>query len=135
MNTNDAAQQARQELLAMHADARAAHFAADVGALMAHQSDDFVYAGNGVIRRLTLDDLRRNISEAFANGNYHTFDDLEPPVIHVSADATMAWMAVSIRVRKTQTDGNGVSIERDFVSAGIRVYEKRGGAWVLTATS
>jgi hypothetical protein len=40
------------------------------------------------------------------------WDDLEPPIIHISADATMAWMIVRNHVRHSEPDDAGGRRER-----------------------
>ena len=126
---------ATRELLSIHANSRAAHFDKDVAALMAIQPEDFTYAGNGVVRRLSRADMRHNIEQAFANSTYHEFDDLEPPIVRVSEDGTVGWMITRIKVRKTETDSAGAKRERETIHASIRTFEKRDGRWFMTATS
>jgi hypothetical protein len=135
MGADQQAEQAVQELLAVHEHERTAHLDAAVEALMENQADDFTYVGNGVIRHLTGVDMRRNVEAAFRNATYHEFDDLEPPVIRAASDGCFAWMMVRINVRKSQPDETGAMRERSFVSAGIRTYEKRNGRWLRTGTS
>jgi len=50
---------------------------------------------------------------------------VEPPIVRVSDDGTLAWMIVHVRVRRTKGDR-----ELRFDYAGIETYEKRGGRWV-----
>ena len=69
----------------------------------------------------------------FKDAKYFEWDDLEPPIIRVSADASMAWMIVRTKVRRTQKDSSGAEKEEKFVYAGIMTYEKRNGRWVRVA--
>jgi hypothetical protein len=65
----------------------------------------------------------------FAGAEYAEWDDLEPPRIRISADATLAWMIVRNRVRRRQALPDGSLVERHFVYAGLIGYEKRAGRW------
>ena len=129
----DAIEQARQELLAIHANDRKAHFAADATALAAHQADSFIYVGNGAIQRIPREAMRQDFERYFKNATYYEWDDLEPPIVQVSQDASLGWMITRTRVRRTQQDETGALHEREFIYAGIMIYEKHDKQWVRTA--
>lgn len=59
-------------------------------------------------------------------------DDLEPPVIRISKDASMAWMIVRTQVRFTYQNETGREAEQAFIYAGIVTYEKQDGEWVAS---
>ena len=69
----------------------------------------------------------------FRGARYHEWDDVEPPVVRVSDDGTMAWVVSKLRVRRTAPNDAGQTSEQAFVYAGIMVYEKRDGRWMKTA--
>jgi hypothetical protein len=77
--------------------------------------------------------MRRDFEEYFKNATYYEWDDLEPPIVQVSQDASLGWMITHMKVRRAQTDDAGVTHEREFIYAGILTYEKHAGAWVCTA--
>jgi hypothetical protein len=52
-------------------------------------------------------------------------DDIEPPIVSVSNDASLAWMIINVGVRRTK---NGEELR--FRYAGIETYEKRDGRWI-----
>jgi len=128
-------EKALKELMEVHRYEREAHFSNDVEGLMANQADEFTAVVDGEIHHLTGEQMRNNFVQAFKNATYHEFDDLEEPEIHVSADGSLAWVAVRIRVRKTQSDESGETKERRFLSAAIRTYAKQNGRWLRTGTS
>jgi ketosteroid isomerase-like protein len=128
-----ASEQARQELLALHADDRRAHFATDAAALVARQAESFVYVGDGAIQRIARDDMRQTFEQYFKNATYYEWDDLEPPIVQVSQDGSLGWMITRTKVRRTQADESGAAHEREFIYAGVMTYEKRDGRWVRTA--
>jgi hypothetical protein len=64
-------------------------------------------------------------TEYFDNVAYHEWDDIEPPIVSVSNDASLAWMIVNVRVRRTKSGE-----ELRFRYAGIETFEKRAGRWI-----
>lgn len=130
-----AAKIAKQELLRVHAYERDAHLACDLEAMMVNQAEEFTAVVDGGIRVLTGTQMREIFVGAFKDATYHMFDDLEAPHVHVSDDASLAWMAVRIRVRKTQTGQDGVTQERRFVSTAIYTYQYRDGRWLRSGSS
>ena len=130
-----AAKNARRELLEVHAYERDAHLACDLDAMMLNQADSFTAVGNGGFRVLTGAEMRQLFVGAFDGAAYHEFDDLEAPEVHVSDDGTLAWMAVRVKVWKSQIDKEGVTQERRFVSSAIYTYENRAGRWLRTGSS
>lgn len=135
VSETQAAAKAKRELAAVHSFERAAHLACDLDAMMLNQADSFTAVGAGGYRVLTGAEMRELFVGAFDGATYHEFDDLEGPEIHVSADGTLAWMAVRIKVWKSQIDKAGVTQERRFVSSAIYTYENRDGRWLRTGSS
>ena len=138
MNTNPAAsqnivEQARQELLALHAAERQAHFATDADAMVAPLAESIIDVRNGDVQRITREDKRQDFAQYFQNATYQEWDDVESPIVHVSQDASLGWMITHVKVHRTRPDEAGVLREREFVYAGILTYEKREGKWVCTA--
>jgi hypothetical protein len=124
---------ARQELLALHAGDRAAHFATDPAALIAGQSESFISVRDGAIREVTREATRQMFARYFAGATYYEWDDLQPPIVQVAQDASIAWMITRTKVRRTQAVADGRVAEQGFVYAGIMTYERRDGRWVRTA--
>ncbi len=102
---------------------------------MLHQADEFIATVEGHVHRLTGEQMRAIFIQAFEGAEYFAFDDIEPPIIRPSTDGSMAWMAVNIRVRKTQTSVSGEQHERNFISTGIWTYARRDGTWQRTGSS
>ena len=120
----------RAALLAVHAQDRLAHMTTDARLILAHAADEFIYVGDGAITRQSRDDVARNFARIFDGAAYQEWDDLEPPIVRISADASMAWMIVRVRVSRTKRDAEGREQPEHFVYAGIMTYEKRDGIWV-----
>ena len=128
-------QTAIAELLAVHDQERTAHLTTDVEAMMLHQGDEFIATVEGRVHTLTGEQMRAIFVQAFDGATYFAFDDIEAPIIRPSTDGSMAWMAVTIRVRKTQTNESGQQHERNFISTGIWTYARHNGRWQRTGSS
>ncbi len=123
----------KAELLRLHTLDREAHFETDADKLLRLSPDEFIAVSAGRIERVTREAQRAMFTEYFRGATYQEWDDLEPPIVSVSGDASMAWMIVRTRVRRMQKDAAGKEVERRFVYAGIMTYAKRGGRWVRVA--
>ena len=122
-----------QQLLKIHELDRRAHFETNAKQLMERASDEFISVSDGRVQRTTRAENLKFFEEYFKGAKYYEWDDLEPPIVRVSNDASMAWMIVRTRVRRVQTQSSGEAKERKFVYAGIMVYEKKSGRWVRVA--
>ncbi len=119
--------------MAIHASHREAHFAGDAQALLADQAETFIRVSNGRVQHIPRDARRQDFEQYFKDATYYAWDDLEPPIVQVSQDATLAWMITRIEVRREQLDASGDAHEQAFFYAGIMTYEKREGRWIRTA--
>jgi hypothetical protein len=123
----------RRELLNVHETDRRAHFATDVDLLLSHGTGEFITVAAGRIDTTNRAHLREHFSRYFDRATYYAWDDLNPPIIRISKDGTLAWMITRVHVRRVQRDSTGTGQEREFVYAGIMTYEKLDGKWLRTA--
>lgn len=123
----------RAALLEVHHTDRRAHFGTDVNLLLKHSADEFISVSNGKTSHSTRAQVKEMFESYFKNAKYYEWDDLEPPIIRIAKDASMAWMIVHIKVRRIQKLASGEEKERAFVYAGIMTYEKQQGKWVRIA--
>src|SRR6267142_2568597 len=86
------------ELLRIHAQDRQAHFAVDSALILEYQGEPFVTVGNGRVDEASRAEVAAHFTCYFAGAEYAEWDDLEPPRIRISADATLAWLIVRNRV-------------------------------------
>jgi hypothetical protein len=129
MNPRSADQQA---LLDLHDQDRRAHLAGDAELLTAGMAEHVWEAGRGGINRLSRAEMRERFAAYFGSVRYLVWDDLAPPHVYVSADATAGWMAVAIEARLSALDESGQPVERAFESSWIATYEKLDGRWLMT---
>jgi len=122
----------KEELLKVHKVDREAHFKTDVDLLLQHSTEEFISVNSGKISKSSRTELKQMFEEYFENAKYYEWDDLETPIIRISNDASMAWMIVRIKVKRTQFKSNE-NKDREFVYAGIMTYEKQHNKWVRIA--
>jgi uncharacterized protein (TIGR02246 family) len=131
----DAESTAKAELLALHQADRRAHFDCDVDAILSTIGPDFTFVRDGKIKVMTRDAVRKQFTQYFDGAQFSAWDDLEPPIIHVSPDGQMGWMIVRVKVVYTKTDSSGKKSEDESVIAWMSAYEKRDGKWLHIANA
>ena len=107
----------------------AAHRMKDIGT-------GYIYAQHALIPSIKNPFKRAAAQEQFAAYFDHVaefihWDDLQPPIIHISQDGTIAWMINQIRLCYRSID----NAETDVTCAWLMVYEKQDGAWVAVANA
>jgi len=127
------AERARAELLTLHQADRRAHFSHDIGALLATLPAELIYVREGKVEHQSKEQLRHRFEEYFRGAEFSAWDDLEPPIIHVSPDGQMGWMILRVKVAYTQTDPGGKKTGEQTVMAWMSAYEKRDGKWLHVA--
>lgn len=115
-------------LLAVHAAVRRAHYQVDPAGVIANDAENWTSVRGGEIMVRHREDELKRFTGYFAGAMYEEWDDIEPPIVKVAGDASIAWMIIHVRVRRTQN-----AEVHDFEYAGIETYEKREGQWVKTA--
>jgi len=124
-----------KELLQLQQQGRAAHFGKDAKLLVSVFADDFINIGAGKITRPTREESRNRLQAYFDRSHFWEWDDISPPVIRVSQDASMAYVLVHKRVRLTAKNEQGETEEQTTIFAWMETYEKQEGKWVLTAVA
>ena len=119
-------------LLKIHNKDRQAHFLTDVEAALASVHEPHIYVRDGVIQHLSRSDLEKTFREYFRDTTFLEWNDLEEPIVNVPGDGTMGWMVERLKVRRII---KGEGEERQFIYAGITVYEKRDGTWLKVANA
>jgi hypothetical protein len=122
----------KKALLQQHEQSKKHHFERNAGALVRDNADPFISVSNGSIDTSRRADAERMFTEYLADAEYLNYDDLQPPVIHISPDGQMAWMITRTKVlRRKNYDGN--TQQEGFIYAGIMTYAKKNGKWMREA--
>ncbi|HKP70701.1 MAG TPA: SUMF1/EgtB/PvdO family nonheme iron enzyme, partial [Pyrinomonadaceae bacterium] len=123
------------ELLRGHYVARAAHFNHDAKLIYADFADDFVSIDAGQVKMPDRDAGMKRMQAYFDASTFLEWDDITPPIIRISDDATMAYVVNHKKVRLLAKDKNGKMQEEVEVFAWVSMYRKVGGRWKLTAVA
>jgi hypothetical protein len=132
---NPAQIRGKTELLALHKEERRAHFDHDVKFFLAHTGLQLLDVRDGRVNRPSREDVRERFSEYFKRSQFSAWDDVQPPIVHVSADGNMGWMIVRVRLAYTETDDSGKTNKKDTLGAWMSAYEKQNGTWIMTAVT
>ncbi len=124
---------AMREVFEIQSRERAAHFGRDAALLVSMFADGFADISNGVINRPSRETSLQRFENYFRNSEFIEWDDITPPVIKVSDDATLAYALVNKRVRLRTKDSEGARIEVTDVFSWLATYQKVDGEWKLTA--
>ncbi len=117
------------ELLQLHDVQRRAHFSRDARLLVSIIANDYMEVSKGKIVKPGKEQLLKRFQQYFDSVSFIEWDDIEPPVIRVSDDATMASMLVNKRVRLTTQNGK----EEITVFAWSASFRKEKEQWRLTS--
>lgn len=126
-------QAAMAEILAIHRADRLAHFNRDVSSLLRNGSAELIEVRDSNIKHMSRAALEDRFQQYFASAKFLAWDDMQEPIVHVSADGKMAWMIVKVHVRYEDIQHNN-RIE-DNVLAWMSVYEEIDGRWVMQAVA
>ncbi len=93
---------------------------------------EFISIGEGDLNRLTGVQSHEGNRRLLENGKFVKIENLDGPVIHVSGDGTMAWVAVKTKF-VIAYDSLGVEREWEGIEARLEVYEKKNNEWDAVA--
>lgn len=122
----------RAALLRLHEVQRTAHLESDAGLLVSSFSDSFLSLRDGRVERPTRAESLRRFGSYLESVEILEWEDIDPPVIRISGDGTMAHVVVRKRVRLVPAGGGE---EEHTVHAWLETWEKREGEWELTAVA
>ena len=121
----------RANVLALHETARQAHLRGDAALIARGIGDRLLLAENGRIRVQSNAEVAQFFTGYFGRVRYSQWRDVTPPVVKVSPDGQMAWMAVEIEAHYTRAD-EPAGGEKTFKSSWIATYERDGCEWRMT---
>jgi hypothetical protein len=122
---------AKAELLSVHEAARQAHLRGDAAPIAAATGEQLLLAENGRVRTQTNAEVAQFFIDYFKRVRYREWRDVTPPVVTVSPDQQMAWMAVELEAKYTRADKPAEG-EKSFRSSWIATYKRDRCAWRMT---
>lgn len=111
------------------------HLMTDASMLASSLADTLVEVSAGEVTTRERSELEASFGSYFEGASYDLWEDVHPPVVRLSRDATMAWVARTVRVRRREPGEDGKTLERRFTSAYTATYEKTDGAWKMTSVT
>jgi hypothetical protein len=127
-------EEAVAELRAAHETDRRAHLQGDVELMTPGMADQMVLVSNGDLSVNPKDKTKSFFKGYFGRVKYLEWSDAEPPMINVSPDGQMGWMAVKVRARYVDR-AKPESGEKAFKSSWIATYQRVGCQWKMTGNS
>jgi len=132
---NSLQKKGEKELIALHEEDRRAHFQHDIPALLSHIGAELIDVHEGKVSKMGATDVRKRFTDYFLHAEFSAWDDLDPPIVRVSADGQVGWMIVRVRITYTETDQQGKKTLNDSVMAWMASYQKQAGCWIMTAVT
>ena len=83
----------------------------------------------GNLERLTRAEANRRNKTLLEKGKFVKIENLDGPMINVSPDGKMAWVAVKTKFVIAYTDSLGIDKEWEGIEARLEVYEKKENKW------
>lgn len=122
----------KAQLLAMHREVMAAHLRSNPEPLLRNTVPDAVFVRDGELARPTAAEREQRMRSYLGRTRFSEYRDLQPPIVQISQDASLAWIIVQVKAGGIQSDEQGNEHPLEFVSAWIELYEKQQGRWVRT---
>lgn len=117
-------------LLKLHDKVMRAHIQSNVGMLLEDEATDYLLVSQGEISHPSPDERRAALGPYLARTTFAKYVDVVPPIVTVSSDGTMGWVAVQVEASGIQTNDAGGKDPLQFVCAWIELYQKRDGRWL-----
>lgn len=118
-----------KKLLELHELQRTAHFNGDAKLLVSIIAEDFTEISNGKIISPKKEDLIMRFQNYFDAVTFVEWDDINPPIIKVSDDVSIAHMHVNKRVKFKTKEQN----EESTTFAWTSTFQKINGNWFMTS--
>ncbi len=119
-------------LIRRHIQDRRAHFDRDIDTLLAGMAAEQINVRDGRVSRRSQAEAEDGFAVYFdLVTQFSHWDDIQPPIIQISQDGSMAWMVNQIRLHYRSSNDE----ETDVTCAWLMVYEKQDGDWVAVANA
>ena len=130
-SSNCPATDAKAELLSLHETTRQAHLRGDAVSIAETIGDQLLMADNGTIRTQSNAEVAAFFSGYLKRVRYSEWRDASPPVVTISPDGRMGWMAVAVEAKYTNADKPAEG-EKSFKSSWIATYARNNCVWRMT---
>ena len=119
-----------KEILALDEKAKEFHFTKNAKAMADGFSDSFISINKGVVSQPTHEESYQRFDSYFKRVEFVKWDNVTPPVVRFSNDASLAYVAVDkLVVLKLKNENTSVMDTTHF--AWLSVFKKVGSKWIL----
>lgn len=118
------------ELAAAHARTIEAHRRSDIGMLAADEGERSIVSSRSELRASGREAVRERLGGYFAATRFARYEDVEVPVVAVSADGTLGWLACEIEAEGTQTGADGAASPIAYGFSWVELYARSEGRWL-----
>lgn len=119
----------KKQILAIHSEQRRAHMEKNVALLLAGNAADYIEVNRGQVKKPLYADNFKRFTSYFESVDLIKWDDVAPPVISFSDDASMATSVVDkLVVTRSRAGDNRLDT---FHYAWLAVFKKVNGKWRL----
>jgi hypothetical protein len=124
-------------ILRLYEVTRQGHLEGNASKLLAQYAQRWDDLRDGTVVVRTINEEFRRMTDLLTDLRFLAWDDVTPPRIEDSPDATMAWLLGEIRARAIQTQPDGSERKIAYRCAWLQVFSQRDGQWeaILNAPS
>lgn len=116
-------------ILAIHSEQRKAHMEKDVLLLLGDSTVEYVEVNRGLVKKPTYAENLKRFTSYFETVDFIKWDDVSPPIISFSEDATMATSVVDkLVITQSKSETNKFDTTQ---FAWLVVFKKSNGKWQL----
>jgi hypothetical protein len=108
---------------------RKAHFERNADLFISEFSDSMISVNKGNVMTATPAARKERIQHYFNQSEFISWDDVAPPVIRFSEDASLAYAIIQKKVIIVQKDSMGKSTNDTTDFAWVSIYRKTGDDW------
>lgn len=123
------------ELLEIHEAILDSHRRGDVERWMALGTDDYMSVNGGRVTFPSSEDRRQMRARYLASTTFTMYRDLRPPVVRVSDDGSLGWLAAEVEVRGVSRGQGGEETPIHSVWAWVELYEKGPTGWQVVGNA
>lgn len=118
------------EITALHQRTLDAHLRSDVEMLLADEADTGTNSGRGQLTTTTRETMRARLGPYLGATRFDRYADTAVPVVAVSADGSLGWLACEIEGRGEQNDGAGQWSPLAFGFSWVELVAREDDRWV-----
>lgn len=116
-------------ILAIHDQQRKAHFEKNAELLLDDISTDYIEVNRGFVKKPSYSENLKKFESYFNSVDFINWDDVSPPIISFSNDATIATLVVEkFVVVRNKTEGNKLDTSQ---YAWLAIFKKINDKWQL----